>query len=107
MQGLLRWSLLIVGLIALLFMQSARADVALRVQAQPVEDPIQAFVTVTDASGNPVSGLTAADFTVLVDGVAVDRPRLLAAAIPGPEPACLRRLRDGLQPFGRREPSSR
>jgi len=74
MQVFLRWSLLIVGLLALLFVQSVRADVALRVQAQPIADPIQAFVTVTDANGNPVPGLTAADFTMLVDGVTVTAP---------------------------------
>ena len=74
MQALLHWSLIILGLVALLFVQSARADVALRVQAQPISDPIQAFVTVTDANGVPVSNLTAANFTMLVDGVAVTAP---------------------------------
>ncbi len=66
MQALLHWSLIMLGLVALLFVQSARADVALRVQAQPIADPIQAFVTVTNASGNPVSSLGPADFTMLV-----------------------------------------
>ena len=74
MQALLHWSLIILGLVVLLFVQSARADVALRVQAQPIADPIQAFVTVTDANGVPVSNLTAANFTMLVDGVAVTAP---------------------------------
>lgn len=41
MQALLHWSLIMLGLVALLFVQSARADVALRVQAQPIADPIQ------------------------------------------------------------------
>ncbi len=74
MQALMRWSLLIVGLVALLFVQSVRADVALRVQAQPIADPIQAFVTVTDTNGNPVPGLTAADFTVKLDGTTLASP---------------------------------
>lgn len=74
MHAILRWSLLVVGLVALFFMQSVRAEVTLRVQAQPVADPIQAFVTVTDGTGTPIAGLTAADFTVLVDGVTVTAP---------------------------------
>ncbi len=49
----------------------AWADVDLRVEGQPITDPIQAFVTVTDVNGNPVAGLTAADFTVTLDGVPV------------------------------------
>jgi VWFA-related protein len=49
----------------------AWADVDLRVEAQPIADPIQAFVTVTDVNGDPVPGLTAADFTVTLDGVPV------------------------------------
>jgi VWFA-related protein len=49
----------------------AGADVELRVEAQPIADPIQAFVTVTDVNGDPVAGLTAADFTVTLDGVPV------------------------------------
>jgi VWFA-related protein len=49
----------------------AWAEVGLRVEAQPISDPIQAFVNVTDANGDPVAGLTAADFTVTLDGVPV------------------------------------
>lgn len=49
----------------------AWADVDLRVEGQPISDPIQAFITVTDANGDPVPGLTAADFTVTLDGVPV------------------------------------
>jgi VWFA-related protein len=52
----------------------ASAAVALRVDAQPVSDPIQVFVNVTNSSGGPVSGLTASDFTVLVDGTEVRSP---------------------------------
>ncbi|HET9694620.1 MAG TPA: hypothetical protein VFP48_09545, partial [Steroidobacteraceae bacterium] len=49
----------------------AGADVSLRVDAQPVEDPIQVWVNVTDSSGGPVTGLQAGDFTVSVDGTQV------------------------------------
>lgn len=50
---------------------SANAAVALRVEARPIADPIEAFVTVTDGSGNPITNLTATDFTVSVDGVQI------------------------------------
>jgi VWFA-related protein len=49
----------------------AWADVQLRVETQPITDPIRAFVTVTDAGGDPLAGLTAADFDVTLDGVPV------------------------------------
>ncbi|MGH8129949.1 MAG: VWA domain-containing protein [Steroidobacteraceae bacterium] len=49
----------------------ARASVDLRVEARPISDPIQVFVTVTDSNGDPVGGLTAADFTLTLDGVSV------------------------------------
>jgi VWFA-related protein len=62
------WLLLVTAFAAV----PAGADVELRVEAQPITDPIQAFVTVTDdANGDPVTGLTAADFTVTLDGVPV------------------------------------
>ena len=46
----------------------AWADVSVRVEARPVSDPIEAFITITDGTGDPVTGLTAADFTVTIDG---------------------------------------
>jgi len=46
----------------------AQANVELRVVAQPISSDIQAYVTVTDASGNPVPLLTAPAFTVRLDG---------------------------------------
>lgn len=52
----------------------AHADVAVRVDAMPVAEPIQVFVNVTDSGGQPVSGLTASSFTVRVDGTAVSSP---------------------------------
>jgi VWFA-related protein len=52
----------------------ADAAVSLRVDARPVADPIEVFVSVTDTSGGPVSGLLASDFTLLVDGTAVASP---------------------------------
>jgi VWFA-related protein len=52
----------------------AHAAVSVRVDARPVAEPIEAFVDVTDATGRPVSGLSAADFTLLVDGAAVASP---------------------------------
>jgi VWFA-related protein len=53
---------------------AATAEVTLRVDAQPVADPIQVWVSVTNSSGAPVTGLGAADFTVSVDGTAVNSP---------------------------------
>jgi Ca-activated chloride channel homolog len=50
------------------------AEVQLRVEARPITDPINVFVTVTNGGGAPVGGLTSADFTVLVDGVEVVSP---------------------------------
>ena len=58
-------------LAAVLFSGAACAEVALRVKARPITDPIQGFVTVTDANGDPINGLVAADFTVTLDGVAI------------------------------------
>jgi len=50
----------------------AQATVDLRVEARPIGDPLQAFVTVTSGTPPaPVTGLTAADFTVTLDGVSV------------------------------------
>jgi len=46
----------------------ASAAIDLRVESRPISDPIQAFVTVTDANGNPVGGLTASSFTITLDG---------------------------------------
>ena len=52
------------------------AEVKLRVEARPITDPINVFVTVTngDNNGTPVAGLTDQDFTVLVDGEPVLTP---------------------------------
>jgi Ca-activated chloride channel homolog len=44
------------------------ANVQLRVDARPITDPINVFVTVTNGDGNPVGNLTDEDFVVLVDG---------------------------------------
>ncbi len=69
---LLSWLQPIALLTAALVANPAAADVDLRVVARPITDPIQAFVRVTDANGNPVSGLTSADFAVTLDGVALN-----------------------------------
>ena len=49
------------------FAGSASAFVELRVEAKPADQPIQAFVIVTNL-GVPVPGLAAADFTIRIDG---------------------------------------
>jgi VWFA-related protein len=54
--------------------QQAGAAVAVRVDARPVSDPIEVSVSVTNASGGPVTGLTASDFQLSVDGTAVASP---------------------------------
>jgi VWFA-related protein len=58
----------IVALFAFVLAAPARADVVLRVEGRPSSGPIEAFVTVTDAGGNPVPGLTANDFSITIDG---------------------------------------
>ncbi len=45
----------------------AMATVELRVEARPIADPIQAFVSVTDLNGNPIVGLNSTAFTVTLD----------------------------------------
>jgi VWFA-related protein len=57
------------------------AEVKLRVEARPITDPINVFVTVTNGGGNPVAGLTEQDFTVLVDGVEVVSPKFSLSPI--------------------------
>jgi Ca-activated chloride channel homolog len=61
------------------------AEVKLRVEARPITDPINVFVTVTNGGGNPVGGLTDQDFTVLVDGVEVISPTLSLSPTQDPE----------------------
>ena len=57
-----------------LWSAESSAAVTLRVDAQPVAEPIQVFVNVTSSSGAPVTGLQASDFTVRVDGTTVASP---------------------------------
>lgn len=65
------WLSAVVLLVAALVASPAQASVDLRVEARPISDPIQAFITVTDAAGAPVGGLTLNDFTVKLDGVTI------------------------------------
>lgn len=51
--------------------------VSLRVAGRPVSAPVQAFVTVTDVNGQPISGLTTTEITLLADGGAVSSPTLV------------------------------
>jgi Mg-chelatase subunit ChlD len=73
-----RWLPAILLLAAALFVGPVRADVVppceeqtcLRVEARPIGDPIQAFITVTDSNGDPVGVvLDASDFVVKLDTV--------------------------------------
>jgi beta-lactam-binding protein with PASTA domain len=68
------WLYGLVLLSAGLFAGPASAAVDLRVESRPIGDPIQAYVTVTNADGSPVGGLTLNDFTVRLDGVALSTP---------------------------------
>jgi VWFA-related protein len=66
------WLPAIVLLLTAMFVTNpAQATVNLRVEARPISTPIQTFITVTDALGAPVGGLTAGDFTVTLDGVPI------------------------------------
>jgi VWFA-related protein len=61
----------LLSLVATFIAGPALASTDLRVEAKPISDPIEAFITVTDAAGAPVGGLTAADFIVTLDGVPI------------------------------------
>ena len=62
------WFTALVLLAAAFFAGPASAAVDLRVESRPIGNPIEAYVTVTDAAGNPVGGLTAGSFTLTLDG---------------------------------------
>jgi beta-lactam-binding protein with PASTA domain len=62
------WLAACVLLAAAFFAGPATAAIDLRVESRPISNPIDAYVTVTDASGNPVPGLTADSFTLTLDG---------------------------------------
>jgi hypothetical protein len=49
----------------------SQAEVGLRVESHPITAPIDAYVWVTEG-GEPVAGLTSADFAVTLDGAPVD-----------------------------------
>jgi len=68
------WLLLAVLIAATVMAAPAHSAVSVRVDARPIGQPIKASVTVTDANGAPVTGLTAASFSVSVDGLAVAAP---------------------------------
>ena len=65
------WLTALVLLAAAFFAGPASAAVDLRVESRPIGNPIEAYVTVTDANGNPVGGLTAGSFTLTLDGTPV------------------------------------
>ncbi|MEX0898634.1 MAG: VWA domain-containing protein [Steroidobacteraceae bacterium] len=56
------------ALAAVFFPGLVRAEVDVRVESRPINDPIEVYVTVTDANGQPVGGLSVSDFTVTLDG---------------------------------------
>jgi VWFA-related protein len=62
------WLSALILLAAAFFASTASAAIDLRVESRPISDPIQAYVTVTRADGSPVGGLTAASFTLTLDG---------------------------------------
>jgi VWFA-related protein len=62
------WLTGLVLLAAAFFAGPASAAIDLRVESRPISNPIEAYITVTNADGSPVGGLTAADFTVTLDG---------------------------------------
>ena len=61
------WALFVM-FAAALTTNPAHAAIDLRVESRPIGSPIEAYVTVTDAAGNPVGGLTAGNFTLTLDG---------------------------------------
>jgi VWFA-related protein len=72
--SLRRRASVVAAMVVALWSAESSAAVALRVDAEPVADPIQVFVSVTTSGGAPVTGLQAGDFTVSVDGTTVASP---------------------------------
>jgi VWFA-related protein len=72
----LSWLALATFVMAAIVSGPVFAEVKLRVEARPIADPINVFVTVTNGNdnGTPVAGLDDTDFTVLVDGKPVVTP---------------------------------
>lgn len=58
------WLSAVLLLAAAFFAGPASAAIDLRVESRPISNPIEAYVTVTDSSGNPVGGLAAGNFTL-------------------------------------------
>ena len=81
------WLAALLVLATVLFTMSAQAAVDLRVESRPITGPIDAYVTVTDAGGNPVPNLTAGSFTVTLDGVPVTIPSSGFSQPPSANPA--------------------
>ncbi len=100
------WLTALVLLAAAFFAGPASAAIDLRVESRPIGDPIEAYVTVTDADGNPVGGLTAGNFTLTLDGtpLPIQPSRLLPAAVGESGQERLGRVRHGLQPEHRGRP---
>jgi VWFA-related protein len=68
---LTRWLPALLLLAAAFFVGPAKAAVTLRIEAAPVTQPIQVFVTVTDSAGAPVANLDANAFRVALDDTLV------------------------------------
>lgn len=76
----LKASLLALCAALFLLAGAAHAAVDFRVESRPVGDPVRVYVTVTDGSGQPITGLTAGNFNV-VAGAAVQTTSF--SAVPG------------------------
>ena len=58
----------ILTLFAMLFLLAGFAQAAVSVRIEATDDPVRAYVTVTDDSGNPVTGLQAGAFATTLNG---------------------------------------
>jgi VWFA-related protein len=59
---------LMLTLFAMLFLLAGFAQAAVSVRIEATDDPVRAYVTVTDNSGNPVTGLQAGAFATNLNG---------------------------------------
>lgn len=79
------WTGLVLGIVLLLPYTAAHATLSLRVVADraPIGATIEAYVTVTDANDDPVSGLLTSNFSVFEDGSAQAIEPLVLPPITG------------------------